>query len=401
MEGIRFVSKNEREQKEDRKKKKHKKEKSKKRDRRREEEAASSDEAEFNVNAEEQRMKELIEAEGDEEDKRSMLMENLGIEGSMKKRKFDRECDDDEDPVVVELSSSTHYHEDHEPSLESSTQNQTPPNDTSTNKGYASLLRARLKNSAAGGKLEPLPKVSSASSTSTASADLTFMSKDEMKWLSSLSRQKNSGGASDTDTKQGTKSTSSLRYQILDDHEADIDSVLISNILKKGANFKGTELGLSSISMSREGVGSNGDRSGKDEGGENGEGEIDMKMLLSKDRKLTEAERAKKIISKAEKTGKIYAQVETAPSTPCLTHLSISQIVDNCSRCRGGRYYRSHRTICSGRHVELRIKPSHCAFPLLLLTPLLHLPDQMPSRWTQSGTANSSLSRTSLQCCAP
>jgi hypothetical protein len=321
MEGIRFISKKDRDPKEERKKKKHKKEKSKskKRDRRRDErdDDSSSEEAEgedFNVMTEEQRMKELVEAEGDEEDKRWMLRERSGIEGSLKKRKVDRdEDDDDEDnPVVVELSpTQKEYKQDMEHPLDLSL----PPSDPFTNQGYASLLRARLKNPVApGGKLEPLPNSTSAPAT-RASSDLSFMSKEDMKWMSSISRQKDdpssssSSSAVDGSKQQGTKSKSSLRYQILDDHEADIDSVLISNILKKGANFKGTELGLSSISMSREGVGSSGDRSGKDEGGENGEGEIDMKMLLSKDRKLTEAERAKKIINKAEKTGKIYAQV--------------------------------------------------------------------------------------------
>jgi hypothetical protein len=148
-----------------------------------------------------------------------------------------------------------------------------------------------------------------------------------MKWMSSYTRR-----TSDKLDERPTNATAfatgdgkptSSSYKILDDREDDIDSVLISNILKKGSSFKGTELGLSAVSLSREGV-SGGDRSGKDEGNENGEGEIDMKMLVSKDRKLTDAEIAKKILEKAKKTGKIFAQVSGHPSSP--HHLSLSRL---------------------------------------------------------------------------
>lgn len=275
--------------------------------RKREEEKEKEEEEEFDVLKEEERMNQLIEEMNEKEgirydekkkfgrDGRSILDEEIMMNKRSKGDDGEREEgeNDDEKPVIVELSSNEL---DQYVNIPNTVLTETKP-DTSTNMGFASLLRARLKNPSATEEAFPQP-------TKTSSSDISFMSKEEMKWMSSYTRR-TSDKLDDDEPKSHAPST---RYKILDDREDDIDSILVSNILKKGTNFKGTELGLSGVSLSREGIGS-GDRSGKDEGNENGDGEIDMKMLVSKDRKLSDAEIAKKILQKAEKTSKIYAQV--------------------------------------------------------------------------------------------
>jgi hypothetical protein len=377
MQGIRFVSKSER-KKDSKKKSKDKKEKKSKRERY----AHSSDEevggetrakeSEFNLEREEEQMNQLLR---EHEDSLSMereggVDENVSDSGRgndhhLKRRRFHSPMSDDEEnsPVTVDLPvPSSSFAPNDYPYNSPEPGNTSQPN-LDTNQGFASLLRSRLKNPSTAS--EPLPRPATRANNSSTES-ISFLSKEEMKWMSSYTRR-TSDKLGDLAAPEDGQSSSS-RYKILDDREDDIDSILVSNILKKGSNFKGTELGLSAVSLSREGV-SSGDRSGKDEGNENGEGEIDMKMLVSKDRKLSDAEIAKKILNKAQKTGKIFAQVCDA-SLAWLLCSHLSQIAENCSRCRNSRFYRSHRTICSGRHVELRIKPSQQS---LIPAPLPHL----------------------------
>lgn len=232
----------------------------------------------------------------------------------------------------------------------------TEPDDSAvdTNTNAAALLRARLKIKSV---TQPITRSQEPHQT-----DISFITSGEMKWLAAYTQSKSPHQEASANEGNTELSIADLVAQerLGGGGISDIDSVIASNIIRKGEKFTGQELGMGSLS--RGGVGVGGDRAGMDEGDEAGEGELDMRILNRKDEKLSNEDIAKKILAKAQATGKAYAQ-----------------IVEGCGRCRASRFYRPHRVISTGRYMVLCIKQGTYSIPFPLVyvsrpSPLSHTP---------------------------
>ena len=201
-----------------------------------------------------------------------------------------------------------------------------PPDDPTTsntsNTSVAALLRSRLKKGVT--KAVSTTGVSSPGAAPPSrgpetAIDMSFMTTGELTWMRDYARQsraKAKDGSAEDLPDQTSHDGMTIKQMVAAEKfgggvlgaATDMDGVIASNILRRGSNFKGTELGLGS-SISRGGAGLGGDRAGGDEGEELGGGELDLKMLQAKEERLKDDEIAQKILARAKAAGKAYAQV--------------------------------------------------------------------------------------------
>ena len=134
---------------------------------------------------------------------------------------------------------------------------------TFSNGGVAALLRARL-NSGSGAitSTTALPGSNTTSSRKDDTPDISFMTAGELKWMAEYTRNSKDGLVSKESRKDDDGDNMSLHKMVAAEkfgggfigQSTDMDSVIASNIIRKGSNFKGTELGLGA-SVSRGGSG--------------------------------------------------------------------------------------------------------------------------------------------------
>jgi hypothetical protein len=254
LSGIRYVPKSDRKEddhKSDHKSKHHdkhkhkRKHKSKDKDKDKEKkhkhhhhDSDSDDEKQLDIEADRQMMLELVQSDDDDRHEPEKRMRTNSPDEYSENYRDDYSSHYDDKPVLEPINRA--------PSSESEA--------ASTNTSVAALLRARLKKGGAASTANPATTISARPSDTP---DISFMSAGELKWMSDYTRRAKGGAApagGNDEAGDGMSIQQMAAAEKFGSAGTDMDGVIASNIIRKGSNFKGTELGLGS-SVSRGGVG--------------------------------------------------------------------------------------------------------------------------------------------------